>query len=443
MDAFSDAKNQAAGLLVEACKSAGYEVSLDDAIAKFELPKEEFGDLASPIAFDLAKKAKKPPRKIAEEINEKLGESELFEKTEVAGAGYINLYLNSAKFAETVLTSIDEDYGKSELGKGRKALVESPGVNPNKPWHIGHMRNALLGDSVARLLEFAGFQVQRIDYIDDLGLQVAQSVWGFLNLSNKSEGKVDHWLGAQYVEVAKKIEDEKIKEEVRALVKDLEEGTSENAKLGRELALKCVLAQYETGFKLNVFQDVMVWESDIVREKLLDSAMKKALDSGAVVKEKEGKNAGCIVAKLEELEEFKGMESADKVLVRSDGTAVYTGKDLAFQLWKFGLIPSNFKFKKLTKQLDGRELYSTATEGEAKEFGKADLVLNVIGVEQTYPQQVLKMILKLLGYEKQAENSVHLSYEHAALPEAKFSGRKGTWKGFTADELIDETTKEA
>jgi len=441
MDAFTEMKSEAAKVLASACKSAGYQIA--EAELKFELPKEEFGDLASPVAFDLAKQAKKAPRKIAEEIKAKISLGGMFSKVEVAGAGYLNFYLNSAKFAESALKAIGADYGRSTVGKGVSAIVEFPSVNPNKPWHIGHLRNALLGDSVARLLEFAGYGVQRLDYIDDLGLQVAQSIWGYLHLSDKAEGKVDHWLGIQYVEVAKRIEEPKIAEEVRALVKELEEGDSKNAKLGRELALKCVLAQYETAFRLNIFHNAMIWESDIVREKLFENALRKAVDSGAAVKETGGKNAGCLVAKLEELPEFKGMESADKVLVRSDGTAVYTGKDLAFQLWKFGLIPSTFKFSEVMVQPDGRKLYSTGKAGKPMPFGKAGIVVNVIGVEQAYPQMVLKMLLKLMGHTKESSNSIHLAYEHAALPEGRFSGRKGTWIGFTADELLDETTKEA
>jgi len=439
MDAYETAESRVKQMIVDACESIGYKV---DSV-KLELPKEEFGDFASPIAFDLAKEVKKAPRIIAGEIKANIKLNELFAKVEVAGAGYLNFYLDYAKFSELVLNSIDADYGKNDLGKGRTVIVEFPSVNPNKPWHIGHLRNALLGDSVARILEFSGFNVQRIDYIDDLGLQVAQSIWGYLHLSNRIEGKVDHWLGEQYVEVAKRIEEPNVAEEVRNIVKELEEGKSTIAALGRELALKCVLAQYETAFKFNIFHDVLIWESDIVREKLFEAAIKKAMECGAAVKETAGKNAGCIVARLDELPEFKGMESADKVLVRSDGTAVYTGKDLAFQLWKFGLIPSNFKFHRVMEQPNGKLLYSTGPEGVGMPFGKADVVVNVIGVEQAYPQLVLKILLKLMGYEKQSENSIHLAYEHAALPEGRFSGRRGTWLGFTADELVEETTKEA
>ena len=446
MSVLSDVKREAAEAVAAACEKAGYTTTPDAVLARFETPKEEFGDLACAIAFDIAKTARKAPRKIAEEVKAKLvlGGACIIEKADVAGAGYVNLHFSRGSFARRVLDSVGEGYGRSEIGKGTRAIIEFPSVNPNKPWHIGHLRNAILGDSVARLLEFSGYGVQRIDYIDDLGLQVAQSVWGFLHLSDKIDGKADHWMGKQYVEVAKRAEEPTVAEEVRELVKKLEDGNSEEAKTGRELALKCVLAQYETAFRLGIYHDALVWESDIVREKLLDKALKLALDSGAAVKETEGKNKGCIVAKLEALPEFKGMENADKVLVRSDGTAVYTGKDLAFHLWKFGLIPSPFEFGVVMKEPGGRTLYSTQAAGGAKmAFGGANLAVNVIGVEQEYPQLVLKMLLKLMGHAKEAANSVHLAYGHVALPEGRFSGRAGTWVGFTADELLDGSEKQA
>ncbi|MDD5317965.1 MAG: arginine--tRNA ligase [Candidatus ainarchaeum sp.] len=452
MDAFTEMKREAARVVASACGSVGYQVSEEDVFCKLEVPKEEFGDIASPVAFDVARAERTSPRKIAEKITVAMRMFSLvpgpfFVNAKVAGAGYVNLYLDAAAFSEKVLNEVQAgggDYGRNDSGKGRRAIVEFPSVNPNKPWHVGHLRNAVLGDSVARLLEFSGYSVQRMDYIDDLGLQVAQSVWGYLHLSGRIEGKADHWLGAQYVKVAKKIGDEKVEAEVRGIVKEMEEGGSQTAEKARELAMKCVLAQYETAFKLGIFHDVLLWESDIVRGKLFDAAVRMALESGAAVREAGGKNAGCVVARLEGAQGFEGMESADKVLVRSDGTAVYTGKDLAFQLWKFGLIESGFRFSELLVQPNGRKLYTSGKAGKPDaRFGKADLVVNVIGVEQAYPQLVLKVLLKAMGFAAQSENSVHLAYEHAALPEGKFSGRAGTWVGFTADELLAETEAEA
>ena len=439
-DPFADAREEVVQLICGSCRKLKLSVIEDEVEKSLEYPKEQFGDLASAICFELAKREKKAPRSIAESISGSIKPSGLVEKVEVAGGGYLNFYFNFGKFAGLTLEAVegDKNYGEVELGKGKKALVEFPSVNPNKPWHIGHLRNALLGDSVSRILEFAGYKVERENYIDDLGLQVAQSIWGYMKLSNRIEGKADLWLGKQYVEVARRAGEKEVEDEVREMMKKLEEGENETAKLGRELAEKCVKAQYETAFKLNIYQDVLIWESNIVQTKLLESAIEMLLKKGAAVKESEGANAGCIVAKLENIKEFADMESPDKILVRSNGTATYTGKDIAFQLWKLGILPNRFMFSVFMKQPNGKQLYTTNKRGKRMKFGNADLVVNVIGVEQKYPQKVLASLLKSMGYEKEAGSSVHLSYEHAWLPDEKFSGREGTWIGFTADELIEK-----
>ena len=439
-DPFAHARENVVELICGSCRKLKLQVSEEEIEASLEYPKEQFGDLASAICFELAKREKKAPRSIAESIKDSIKSGGIVEKVEVAGAGYLNFYFNFGKFTELTVEAVEENknYGEVDLGKGKKALVEFPSVNPNKPWHIGHLRNALLGDSVSRILEFAGYKVERENYIDDLGLQVAQSIWGYMKLSNRINGKVDHWLGKQYVEVARRTGEKEVEEEVRGIMKKLEEGENETAKLGRELSEKCVKAQYETAFKLNIFQDVLIWEDNIVQTKMLEGAIDMLLKKGAAVKESEGQNSGCIVAKLEGVKEFADMESPDKILVRSDGTATYTGKDIAFQLWKFGILPNKFTFSVFMKQPNGKQLYTTSSKGKKRPFGKADLVVNVIGMEQKYPQKVLASLLKSMGYEKEAGSSIHLSYEHAWLPDEKFSGREGTWIGYTADELIEK-----
>jgi arginyl-tRNA synthetase len=445
LDPYALVREKIADSIYKSCSKLKFEVSKEEIEKNLERPKEEFGDLATAIAFDIGKKLRKNPREIAEKIKGKFAGDELVEKIEVAGAGYLNFFLNPKEFAKLTLSEIfsNKIYGSNNFGKGKKALVEFPAVNPNKPWHVGHMRNAILGDAVSRILEFSGYEVEREDYIDDLGLQIAQSLWGYFKLNKKIDKKVDHWLGEQYVEVAKRMDEEKIAGEVREIVKELETEKSKTAKIGRELAEKCVKAQYETAYKLDISHDVLIWESDIVQTKMLEAALEGMLATGAIVKESDGKNAGCIVAKLEKLSEFKDLENPDRILVRSDGTATYTGKDVSFHLWKFGLLPSKFKFKIFDKQPSGRKLYTTSREGKNMSFGKADLVVNIIGVEQTHQQLAVKNVLKLMGYEKQANNMVHLAYEHAWLPEEKFSGRAGTWLGYTADEVINEAAKHA
>lgn len=413
-----------------------------EALSSIELPKGQFGDVSSSICFSLAKQKKANPAQLASEIAGKLALPEWVSDVKTAGP-YLNFTLSEKFYSDLALQAQKKP---AKLGaasrKMGKTIVEFPSVNPNKPWHIGHLRNALLGDSVSRVLEAAGQEVERTDYIDDLGLQVAQSFWGYLHLGNRPEGKLDLWLGQQYVEVSKRFEsDEKVQQEVRKLVKEMEEGKSKSAAEARALVEKCVAAQYETAFKFGIYHDVLIFESDIVRT-IFSEGMARLKQNPAIIKETEGKNAGCLVAKMTS-PEFANMESPDKVLVRSDGTATYTGKDVIFQLWKFGLLENDFSYSQFMRQPNGKECLKTSAKGKKGKFGKSKRVLNVIGMEQAYPQKVIREILLSMGYKNEAENSVHLSYEHVGLEDARFSGRQGTWLGYTADELFEEGVKRA
>ena len=429
-------KEEIAGMVA---KAAGAKA--EDVLPTIESGK--MGDLSCKFAFTLAKDKKENPAKIAADMAKKIAISPDFEKLEATGP-YINFYLSDKAFLSILkdVLSKKDKYGCGKKKKG-KIVIEFPSVNPNKPWHIGHLRNALLGDSVARILEFDGHEVERMDYIDDLGLQVAQSLWGFMNYDQNPTGKFDAWLGHQYVGVSKKFEEDKdIVEGVRDIVKDMEEGDNEIAKAGRELAEKCVTAQYETAFSLGIYHDVLVFESDILHT-IFEEGMGQIKDNEAVVLETKGKNEGCWVVKLsEEFEkEFGKMENPDKVLIRSDGTAVYTGKDVIFHLWKFGKLKNEFKYEPFMKQPNGKVAYKTSSAGKSMDFGHAHSVINVIGVEQKYPQRVIVEVLRRLHYDSEAVNLSHLSYEHVGLPDEKFSGRKGTWIGFTADDLIQESER--
>jgi arginyl-tRNA synthetase len=395
------------------------------------------GDFSSRIAFVLAKERNENPGKLAQKLAGSVKKSSSFEKIEAAGP-YINFYLSDQAYAAIIaeiLSKMDK-YGKGEKKDG-KVLIEFPSVNPNKPWHIGHLRNALIGESVARILEFDGYHVERMDYIDDLGLQVAQSLWGFLNFEPEPEGKFDVWLGRQYVGIAKMFEEEKeVVSGVRDVLKAMEEGDNEISDAGRKLAEACVKAQYETAFNFGVYHDVLVFESDIMRT-IFNEGVEYLKASDAVVFEKEGKNAGCWVVKFSG-EQFGKMENPDKVLIRSDGTAVYTGKDVIFHLWKFGILENKFKFAAFMQQPNGRIAYKTSSDGMPMDFGSAANAINVIGVEQRYPQHVIVEVLRSMHFGREASNLKHLSYEHVGLPEQKFSGRKGTWIGHTADDLLEE-----
>ena len=214
-DPYQQVREDIAKHLSEACKVSGHAVHLSDALRSLEDAKPEFGEIASTIAFTLAKSARRNPKELAEEIAHHFPEHKFVEACEVLGP-YINFRLSTQFLKFAIDSTVDQGkaYGARD-SNGKVVYIEFPSVNPNKPWHVGHLRNAVLGDSVARILSCAGFDVKRLDYIDDLGLQVAQSVWGYLNLSNKMDMKADQWLGRHYVEVAKRIAEPEIEKQVR------------------------------------------------------------------------------------------------------------------------------------------------------------------------------------------------------------------------------------
>lgn len=422
----------------EAAELTGKAAGVDADKVLPTIESGRFGDLSAKIAFVLAKEKKENPAKLASDIAKKIKKTENFEKIEAAGP-YVNFYLSDKAYA-SILSDIlakKEKYGAGKKRKGR-IIIEFPSVNPNKPWHVGHLRNALVGDSVGRILEFAGHDVKRMDYIDDLGLQVAQSLWGFLNYDAEPKGKFDLWLGEQYVGIAKRFSEEKaVVKDVRATLQSMEEGGNEIADAAREMSENCLRAQYQTAFDFGIYHDVLVFESDIMQFIFKDGA-EFLKNTDAVMLEKEGKNADCWVVKFASDSEFGNMENPDKVLIRSDGTAVYTGKDVIFHLWKFGKLESRLRFKPFIKQPNGKTAYMTVPEGEQMDFNNATEAINVIGVEQRYPQRVIVEVLKRMNLRKEAESLHHLSYEHVALPEGRFSGRRGTWVGYTADDLLQE-----
>ena len=389
-----------------------------------DTPDSKLGDFSSTVAFAMAKKMKKNPKEVAEEIISNLKTKKMKYIKEIRNVGpYINFFINYDTLGHDLLKNILNEEWKIEEKK-EKVIVEHTSTNPNKPLHMGHLRNAILGDTLARIFKFLKYNTEIQNYIDDLGIQVAETLWGYKNLKFDENKKFDHLLGEIYVE-AEKIKDYKIEKEIRALNKEMEESG-----ISREFVERCLKAQLETLSELNISYDVLVFESDLIRSKIFDEAYEKIKQSKDIVLEEGGENIGCLVMKLGNI--FPDMENPDKILIRSDGTATYTGKDVAYHLWKFGLVEKNMKY------LKWNSLYKSFSEGETKDFGNGDIVINVIGVEQIYPQEVVKLSLELLGYYEKAENFYHLAYEHVSLPEEKFSGRKGTWIGYTVDELLEE-----
>ncbi|KXA94401.1 hypothetical protein AKJ39_01205 [candidate division MSBL1 archaeon SCGC-AAA259J03] len=404
-----------------------------------EPPDPDFGDLASTICFQLAKKLKKPPRELADELSRQIEPGGIIEKVEPE-AGYVNFFVNDEELASLTLRAIEEKesrYGCFDID-GEKVIIEHTSVNPTKPLHVGHGRNAILGDTMSRILKACGHEVEIQNYIDDLGLQVAQTLTAYRSYDGTSEKKFDHLLGELYVNFNDDLEkNPDLEKEAREVLSKIEKSEGELAQEAREMALKCVESNLETSDLLNIDYDLLVWESNISNSGMLGEALER-LKETSYLEEGEGEHEGALVLRLKDF----GIE--DKVMVRSDGTAVYTARDLAYQLWKFGEVEADLKFDLHSVRPSGIETYTTVSEGEPDEgFGHADRVINVIGVEQRYPQKVVFTALKALGLDEEYNRSHHLAYEHVRLPSEKFRGRTGTWIGYSVDDVLDETISRA
>ena len=412
---YDELVSQFARELEAACSELGGADNIEHTIS---IPKPEFGDICTSVAFELAKKAGRNPKLLAEQVAGNLRLAKLFSRVAVVG-GYINCTLRDDAFLEEAARILEKgtDYAKHRT-IGLTVLIEYPSVNPNKPWHLGHLRNALLGDAMANLFACTGYATVRADYIDDLGLQVAESVWGYRNLGKLPEaGKFDVQLGLQYVEVSKRFESGEIEKEVRQVLGKMEAQDNDISAAARELATKCLLAQYETAFSLGLYHDILIFESDIAKF-LVAEGLEIIKSSEFVGHEAEGKNAGCLVLNASlsfperDPRERKGMvqeKSGQKVLLRSNGTMTYLAKDIIFHLWKFGLLKSRLKFKDFVKQPNGKAVRQSSADGEPQEIS-ADLIINIIGAEQSTHQEAIKEFISLRNPGK---TYIHLAYAHA------------------------------
>lgn len=435
-------------------------------------PRRELGDLASPAPMQLARLLKRNPRAIAEELAAALRPPRLVREVKVLGAGYLNLFLDRPAFAAALLESAvppaPAPATPSPTGSaGGKVIVEHTNINPNKAAHIGHLRNAVLGDVLARCMRSLGTPVEVQNYIDDTGVQLADVVVGFLDLRGASLAEVaalpepfDFICWDLYSEVRRWYDadptDSGLAADRRQLVRDtlhqLETGRGERAEMGRLVARRVVGRHLATMRRLGISYDLLTRESDILALHFFDRAFQRLKDSGAVRLETEGKNAGCWVMPLSQSEEFAGLEDPDKVIVRSDGTVTYVGKDIAYQLWKFGLLGQDFAYRWWREAA----VWETCAQDGAADhppFGGAQRVVNVIDARQSYLQKIVRAGLEALGHAGEAERSVHFAYEMVALsPETarqlgyltagedadktlEMSGRKGI--GVKADDLLD------
>ena len=425
-------------------------------------PRRELGDLASPAGMQLARVLKRNPRAIAEELAGAFQRPELVRDVQVLGAGYLNIFLDRAAVAAQLLDAplLPGDGRAGHLGK---VVIEHTNINPNKAAHIGHLRNAVLGDVLARSLKSLGYPVEIQNYIDDTGVQLADVVVGFLDLRGMTRDEIsaipepfDFYCWDLYSEVGRWYEGDPERQKLRrATLHQLEVGQGDRAEIGRFVARRIVSRHLGTMRRLDIGYDLLTRESDILGLNFFAKAFEQLKESGAVHLEKEGKNSGCWVMPLSQAEEFAGLEDPDKVIIRSDGTVTYVGKDIAYQLWKFGLLGMDFGYRFWQEE----EIWETTGQGVEGHplFGRAHRVINVIDARQSYLQKIVKAGLQSLGHESEANRSVHFAYEMVALSAAtarqlgylgeavegeapgkalEMSGRKGV--GVKADDLLDQ-----
>lgn len=426
-------------VLRKACSELGWPSK--ELESTLEEPTDpELGDLASTVCFELAKKLKKPPTELSQELAKAVKPSGLVASAKATG-GYVNFRVDLPKLATLTLKAIEREgkkYGHLRVGSGKKVVIEHTSVNPTKPLHIGHGRNAIIGDTTARILRALGYETEVQNYINDMGLQVAETLFAYRKTKRKSRDKFDHVLGKLYVEIHRHLGSEpKLEEKVREILAELERGKSKTSQEARKLSERCVRSNLKTSDRLNVSYDLLVWESDIARSGMLKETLDRLRRTPYLI-EGRGKHEGALVLSL------KKFGLADKVLVRSDGTAVYTARDIAYQLWKFGRVKAKLNFKHHSKRPDGTQTFTTSPRGRPnKKLGGANKTINVIGAEQQFPQRVVFLGLKALDLGQEYENSHHLAYEHVRLPTGRFEGRLGTWIGYSVDEVIDEAVSRA
>ena len=457
---------------LRAVLKAKYDLQLEN--IPLEIPPElKFGELATPIAFELARKLRKAPKVIAQEIVAALTGLNGFTSFEVAGAGYINARLDRA--AGMRMTAAAE--AGAQAATGIHSLVEHTSINPNKAAHIGHLRNAILGDTFVRLLRAAGQKVDVQNYIDNTGVQVADVVVGFLHLEGKSladvrklldelkqkRQRIDYYCWDLYAKTSQwytngSDEENEARKKLRyATLHELESGGNETAEVAELISTAVLRRHLETMQRLDIEYDFLPRESEILHLKFWEAAFEQLKKSGVLYFENEGKNKGCWVMTRPGAETTEDETDEDaKVIVRSNGTVTYVGKDIAYHLWKFGLLGKDFGYKPFFTYPD-HECWISAEMGVEPHphFGGAQAIYNVIDARQSDPQANVIQALRGMGYTEQADRYTHFSYEMVALtprcavelgyevsaedlerPYIEVSGRKGF--GVKADDLMDK-----
>jgi arginyl-tRNA synthetase len=469
---------------IQAILLAKYDVSLAQ-LAVEQPPTIALGELALPVAFELAKRLRKAPRAIATELqqalSDDLGNLPGVASIEIAGAGYLNIKLDRAALVAALARDEHADIG----GPGFR-LIEHTSINPNKAAHIGHLRNAILGDTFARLLRKdsykSGYEIGVQNYIDNTGVQVADVVVGFTELLGLSRDGVTElidelmesnqlidyfcWdlyarVSQWYTEPGQTLEELARRKQLRLdTLHAIEAGGNDVASIADAVSM-CVLRRHlETMQRLGIEYDFLPRESEILSLHFWDAARRLMIEKGVLYEETEGKNRGCWVMRRAGTEgSDEGPDEEAKVIVRSNGTVTYVGKDIAYHLWKFGLLEKDFYYQKFHGYPD-HVCWSSIGDAAGNDpahpvFAKADAIYNVIDSSQSDPQNNVIAALRGMGFTAAADRYTHFSYEKVALtprcaadlgytisdedrarPFIEVSGRKGL--GVKADDLIDK-----
>jgi arginyl-tRNA synthetase len=441
-------------------------------------PKVELGEFAIPT-FPFAKPLRLAPLKIAEEISNEIGSIEGIADSQIAPPGYLNVKVDRAWLA----AALAADQNPSADHPAGKVLVEHTSINPNKAAHIGHLRNGILGDTFVRLLRYAGREVDIQNYIDNTGVQVADVVVGFLYLEKKKQAEIvgltrrprfDYYCWDLYARVSHWYEQDKENLQVRAkTLHEIENAASEASAIADLISTAVLRRHLETMDRLDIEYDFLPRESEILHLHFWDAAFQKLKDAGVLTYETEGKNKGCWVMRRAGTEspvssvvkdvsaaEDKIAEEDQKVIVRSNGTVGYVGKDIAYHMWKFGLLGCDFAYRKFYRYPNRHDCWISTThddptaESNHPHFGGVAEIYNVIDARQSEAQSTVIEALRGLGHQEAAEHFTHFSYEMVALTPrcaaelgymlseedkarsyVEVSGRRGF--GVKADDLID------
>jgi arginyl-tRNA synthetase len=438
-------------------------------------PEQEFGERATNVAFRLAKEWRKAPKQIAEELAASfdVGSYRFLQRVQPAGAGFINFYLDYGAFIPHMVEAVElagTAFGRRDGVEVRDVVVEHTSVNPNKEWHIGHARNAVLGDVVSRVLRQAGHRVEVQNYIDDTGPQAATSIVGFQDFPEPQRPgeKFDHWVGRSYVKVSEELRAEPAlrkrleeiqagpgqpaggqideRRSIQARLENIERlkarvvGTMRALESGEygPLVQRILNAQLQTAYRLGVFYDLLTWESNLIESRLFQDAMDQVRRSSRVKQPAEGRYAGALV--IETGLPVEGEETKAEVLIRSNGLPTYIGKDIAYHMWKFHLVPNRLCYMPFATQPNGAVLWSTSLHGQERDDTAPSQIINIIAVDQSAAQDAVREGLRAAGFGEAADELFHLAYGLVMTAEGKLTGRRGA---IAADDVIDEAVRVA